>query len=175
MDEISMKQLIEDASKLLDEEIIKELEEIDTSDEPLLQDNPDMFILGEMSNNDRKENELYKTLGLEENEDYIFVNQNFITPPRTVKYPININFNGNKIINMEYIDGYNVLDWAKVIEKAKGIITIDTCIMYMIDKLNCNSEYFYCYARNGISTYEELKDVFSTTWVWLDSNNNKLN
>jgi len=125
--------------------------------------------------NIEKENKLYETLGLEENEDYIFVNQNFITPPRTVKYPININFNGNKIVNMEYIDGYNVLDWAKIIEKAKGIITIDTCIMYMIDKLNCNSEYFYCYARHGISTYEELKDIFSTTWMWLDSNNNKIN
>ncbi len=123
----------------------------------------------------KKENKLYKTLGLQENDSYIFINQNFITPPRTTKFPMDINVNNNKIIHMEYIDGYTVFDWAKVIEKAKGIITIDTCILFMIDKLNCDSEYFYCYTRNGISTYDELKNIFFTPWIWLDSNNNKLN
>lgn len=125
--------------------------------------------------NEKKENELYEILGLKENESYIFINQNFITPPRTIKFPINIDFNNNKIVNMEYINGYNVLDWAKVIENAKGIITIDTCILFMIDKLPCKAEYFYCYTRNGIETYKELKDIFKTSWTWLDSNNNKLN
>jgi len=124
----------------------------------------------------KKENELYyDILDLTDNEHYIFINQNFITPPRTLKFPLNIDFNNNKIINMNYIDGYNVLDWSKVIEKASGIITIDTCILYMIDKLNCQAEYFYCYTRNGVSTYNEVKDIFQTQWTWLDINNNKLN
>lgn len=122
-----------------------------------------------------KENKLYKNLGLEENEPYILINQNFITTPRTVKFPMDIDVNDNKVIIMDYIDGYSVFDWAKVIEKAKGIITIDTCILFMIDKLKCSSEYFYCYTRNGTATYNELKDIFQTPWVWLDSNNNKLN
>lgn len=123
--------------------------------------------------NVEKENKLYyDILNLKDNEQYIFINQNFITPPRTIKFPMNINIYDNKIINMDYIEGYNVLDWAKVIEKASGIVTIDTCIQYMIDKLNCNSEYFYCYVRNGISTYNELKDIFQIPWVFLDQDNN---
>jgi hypothetical protein len=126
--------------------------------------------------NVEKENKLYyDVLGLKENEDYIFINQNFITIPRTVKFPMNIEINDNKIIVMDYIEGYTVFDWAKVIEKAKGIITIDTCILFMIDILKCDSEYFYCYTRNGMDTYKELKDIFQTQWIWLDSNNNKLN
>jgi len=125
--------------------------------------------------NIEKENELYKKLGLKENESYILINQNFITIPRTVKLPMDIDTSDNKVIIMDYIDWYSVFDWAKVIEKAKGIITIDTCILLMIDKLDCSSEYFYCYTRNGTATYNELKDVFQTPWVWLDSNNNKLN
>ena len=59
-DEIGIKYLIKCASLLVDEELIKELEAIDTSDEPLLADNPDMFSFGDMNALDDEENELYK-------------------------------------------------------------------------------------------------------------------
>jgi hypothetical protein len=142
---------------------------------------PSKYIISEVPNfwredfiwnrNIEKENKLYKTLGLEENEPYILINQNFITPPRTIKFPMNIDVNNNKIVSMDYIDGYSVLDWAKVIEKASGIITIDTCIQYMIDKLDMKSKFYYCYLRNGNDTFKEIKDLFSTNWTFLDKDN----
>lgn len=123
--------------------------------------------------NYKKENELYyDILQLTDNEPYILVNQNFITPPRTTYFPINIEQSEVKIISMDYINGYNVLDWSKILENANGIITIDTCIQYMIEKLNTKAEFYYCYLRNGIDTHHQIKDLFKTPWVYLDNNNN---
>lgn len=125
--------------------------------------------------NIQKENELYSNvLCLAEDESYILVNQNFVTPPRTMKFPIELDTE-YKMIPMDYIEGYSVLDWAKVIENASGIVTIDTCIQYMIDKLNTKAEFYYCYLRNGYGTYHQIKDLFSTPWVFLDAANNQIN
>jgi hypothetical protein len=122
----------------------------------------------------QKEDELFNNiLCLSEDETYILVNQNFVTPPRTIKFPIDIDTE-HKIIPMNYIEGYTVFDWAKVIENASGIITIDTCIQYMIDKLNTKAEFYYCYLRNGYGTYNQIKDIFSTPWIFLDKENNTI-
>jgi hypothetical protein len=124
--------------------------------------------------NIQKENELYyNILHLQDNEPYILLNQNFVTPPRTLTFPIDINTD-HKVISMSYIDNFNVLDWAKVIENASGIVTIDTSIQYMIEKLNNKAEFFYCYLRNGIYTYNQIKDLFSIPWIFLDQNNNQI-
>jgi len=58
---ISIKQLYQDAAQLVNNDIIKELESLDTNNEPLLADNPDMFVFGDMSVADQEEDELYKT------------------------------------------------------------------------------------------------------------------
>jgi ribonucleotide reductase beta subunit family protein with ferritin-like domain len=57
---IDIDKLKQDAIKEIDESIIKELEEIDTSDEPLIQPNPDMFSLNEMTASEKAEFEQYK-------------------------------------------------------------------------------------------------------------------
>jgi hypothetical protein len=119
-----------------------------------------------------KEKELYyNVLCLSKDEPFILVNQNFVTPPRTLKFPIDLDTK-HKIISMDYIEGFNVLDWALVLEKASGIVTIDTCIQYMIENLNCEAEFYYCYLRNGINTYYQIKDLFNTPWTFLDKDNN---
>jgi hypothetical protein len=122
-----------------------------------------------------KEDTLYTNmLGLAENEQYILVNQNFVTPPRTMKFPIKLDTE-YKMVPMNYIEGYSVLDWAKVLENASGIVTIDTCIQYMIDKLNTKAEFYYCYLRNNYGTYHQIKNLFTTPWIFLDSENNQIN
>ena len=124
--------------------------------------------------NIQKENKLYyDILGLQDDESYILLNQNFVTPPRTTIFPINVDTD-SKIISMSYIEEFNVLDWAKVIENASGIVTIDTSIQYMIEKLDNKAEFFYCYLRNGIYTYHQIKNLFSTPWIFLDQDNNQI-
>jgi hypothetical protein len=125
--------------------------------------------------NINKENELYyNVLKLKDNEKYTFINKYYATPPNHQVYNIQEDIN-EKTINLEMIEGFTIFDWCKVIENASKISIIDTSILFIIDKIFCNSKYFYCYTRNGIFTYNELKDIFQTPWIWLDSNNNKLN
>jgi hypothetical protein len=90
-----------------------------------------------------------------------------------MKFPMNLQTE-DKVINMNYIEGFNIFDWAKVIEKARGIVTVDTCIQYMIENLNCQSEFYFCYPRNGSNTLNQIKDLYNTPWTYLDTNNNLL-
>jgi len=55
-----LKELKSEASGLVDEEIINELKKIDTSDEPLLKDNPDLFFIGDIPQQYKKIYDLYK-------------------------------------------------------------------------------------------------------------------
>lgn len=58
--EADIERLKLEAVESVDQSIIEELQVIDTSDEPLILPNPDMFSLNEISNSDKKEIEHYK-------------------------------------------------------------------------------------------------------------------
>lgn len=124
-----------------------------------------------------KENKLYyDVLNIKDDEDYIFINQNFITPPRTQKFHMSYESNGLREINMDYIEGYTVLDWYKVIENSSLIVTVDTCIQYMMEKMTkLKAKYYFCYVRYGIDTYNQIKDIFSIPWTYLTKDNKILN
>lgn len=127
--------------------------------------------------NFEKENRLYyNVLCLKDDEEYIFVNQNYVTPPRTEKFSMGFKTE-DKTIEMGYIEGYTVFDWYKVIEKASGIVTIDTCIQYMIETMSSlKAQFYYCYLRNGINTHTQIKDLFrKTPWMYLTKENIQIN
>jgi ribonucleotide reductase beta subunit family protein with ferritin-like domain len=56
---LSIKKLFHDASLLINNDIIKELLALNTDGEPLLAENADMFVFGNMNANDIEENKLY--------------------------------------------------------------------------------------------------------------------
>lgn len=58
--EADIEKLKLEASSTVDQSIIEELEEIDSSDEPLIQPNPDMFSLNEILSKDVEEMKHYK-------------------------------------------------------------------------------------------------------------------
>ncbi len=126
--------------------------------------------------NIEKENRLYyNVLCLKDNEEYVFVNQNYVTPPRTEKFSMGFQTE-DKTIEMGYIEGYTVFDWYKVIENASGIVTIDTCIQYMMETMsNLKAQFYYCYLRNGIHTHVQIKDLFKKTpWTYLTKENEQI-
>jgi ribonucleotide reductase beta subunit family protein with ferritin-like domain len=60
VDDLSIDKLKQFASDTVNDDIIKELQAIDTSDEPLIQNNPDIYNLNELSPKDQEELALYK-------------------------------------------------------------------------------------------------------------------
>ena len=87
-----------------------------------------------------KENELYNLLI--KNDDYILVN----TKWSDGNVPINITTN-NQIVYMDKINGFSMLDWAKIIEKAGEIHTVSTSNLYMIETLKLSTDKIFIYLR----------------------------
>jgi len=81
-----------------------------------------------------KEDQLYKSLGLDENEEFNVINENQTRIFQ--KTIINVD-NGLKNIYMNMNDPqYNMLDWLKVIYKAKTIHTVATSTLVLLDRLD---------------------------------------
>jgi hypothetical protein len=97
--------------------------------------------------NKDKENELYyNILKLTDDDDYVLVSKNYGSPPNYLKWDINVDTN-KKIINLDFIDGYNLFDWCKVIENATEIYTIDSAIILIIEKIINNDKPIYLFSR----------------------------
>jgi len=79
-----------------------------------------------------KENELYKLIGLKEDEEFNLINENQTRIYQKTKIEIN---NGIRNVYMNAIPGYNMLDWLKIIYKATNIYTVATSILILMDKI----------------------------------------
>jgi len=127
-----------------------------------------------LKRNKDKENYLfYDILKLDDNSDYFLVNQNWVTPPDYRKMPLHdllsvIDISNNTLVEMQFLDNYNVFDWCKVIEKANKIVTVDTCIMYIIDIIETKSKLNYCKPRYSKNTVNEIHDLFEKKWMYYD-------
>lgn len=117
-----------------------------------------------------RENKLYQEVGLEEGEDYVLVNSLYQTRPRIshASYiPTNPEHYGKTVVEWAIVDGYNPFDWLKVIENASSIVTIDTSIQYLIEKLsNKKATEYICYPRRGHKTVEQIEPLFKTPWQY---------
>jgi len=121
-----------------------------------------------------KENELYHNiLGLNEDDEYVFLNTKFGTPPNSYEAPFKID-TSDKVVELRYIPGYTVFDWLKVIQNSAAIVTVDTSFQYLIDKINLRASVQYCYPRNGLETLTHIRSLFNTPWTYLDLTNNQI-
>jgi len=84
-----------------------------------------------------KENELMKTFGIKENEEYNFILRTYGSPPHSlIDHRVKIDNENIKTIEMSYLQGYNLFDWCSIIENASFIFINDSSINFLIEKLN---------------------------------------
>jgi len=116
--------------------------------------------------NIKKENELYyDVLGLKDGEDYTFINKYYGTPPDYAIYNVEENPN-EKNINLEMIENFTIFDWIKVIENANRISIIDTCLNYIIEKIEIKTNDLTCYCRLGEYTQNQIAPLFKKNWEY---------
>lgn len=125
----------------------------------------------DFNRNTEKENILYyDILGLKDNEDFILLNQTYSTQPTIVKKDLSRfkDMYGNfKIIEMSIIDNFTLFDWCKVFENMKSIITVDTSLMYILEKLNLkNKTDFFCVTRSP-QTEQDVSELFTLPWRYI--------
>jgi len=116
--------------------------------------------------NIKKENELfYDVLGVREDEEFIFLNRNFASPPDIFVKPINISTN-YRIIEMKIIDNFTIFDWCKVLEKTKAIITVETSLNYIIEKLNLSTNNLQMFSKWNPANYNHIMGLFKKEWKY---------
>jgi len=103
--------------------------------------------------NHEKENSLFDHLGLSD-EKYDLINRNYGTPPDSLIKKEVVSDTNNKVVDMSLIDGYNVFDWIKVFANAENIYTIDTCVLYIFEKIFKDREI------NVWGRYQHTKDEY---------------
>ena len=113
-----------------------------------------------------KENKLYyDVLKLTDESNYTLINRQFASPPDTQVCPhIDISKFSN-YIEMSYVEGYNLLDWCKVIENAKEIHTVETSLNYIIDKLNLDIP-LNMYSKHTPPSYNQVQHLFKSNWKY---------
>jgi len=125
----------------------------------------DGFII---NRNKEREEWLFNHLNIKDGERYILMNTKYGTPPAFAEYPVPKLETNDRVINMDFIEGTNILDWVKVLEKASGIVTVDTCIQYIMDILTLDYDFYHCYLRDGGRSghLNIIKNIFTKPWEY---------
>lgn len=118
--------------------------------------------------NHEKENALFELLGLKEDSVYNLVNTNF--GGNFQQFPINV-----EGIRLAKIDGYTLFDWAKVIENANKIYTVETSVIYLIEVLKLKAVEMHMFPREPWEdTVYGVKNFISPKWVLHEKGNYEL-
>lgn len=113
--------------------------------------------------NYEKEDKLYyDVLGLDDHIEYNFLNKTFGSYPHVdTKKEVHVK-NNLPTVEMTLIEGYNIFDWLKVIINAKNFYSVDTAILFLMEKqkLKCEENDIELWSRHWDNRYEDnYKDI----------------
>jgi hypothetical protein len=118
--------------------------------------------------NEEKENRLfYEVLGLKENEKYVFINRMYGVNQYNSEVGKKIINKGLRHVELNFINGYTLFDWCRVLENASEIHTVDTSINYVIETLNIKTDKLFLYPRHPDHIFKCLHKLFKTKWEWV--------
>lgn len=119
----------------------------------------------EYKRNYKKENELYyDVLKLKDDSEYNFINRRYGTVPDS-KENTNVMSNNNlQNITMEVVKDYSIFDWMKVIQNASYIFTVDTSILFLMEKIELNSKCLNLWRRGD--TYDDIDGLFEKKYIY---------
>jgi len=114
----------------------------------------------------QKEDKLfYDVLGLKDEDNYLFCNMWYGSPPNQVLKD-EINIDRGDVINMSFVDGYTIFDWCKVIENAKEIHCVDTGLFYIIEYLDLKCSKLEAYSKFDPPDYRHIENIFQKSWSY---------
>lgn len=103
-----------------------------------------------------KEQELKTKLGAE--GDYVVVCELYGSPPDSSKNEIP--YTGDKkVIKIDYHDGFNVFDWCGILENASELHLMDSCWIYILEKLNIAATVCDLYTRRKPNNFSQIDHI----------------
>jgi len=123
--------------------------------------------------NHTKEDQLYyEVLGLKDNEDYVFVNRNFMTRPMPQYYEaisVNPDDYGCRVVELQVLKGFSLFDWCKVLERAVSINMIETSLNYLMESPQLfdtmSKKKLFLHHRTG--NWQEVRYLFNLPWHYF--------
>lgn len=112
--------------------------------------------------NHEKEQLLFDSLGLKEGDDYTVVCKKVGTPPNYREQEVYFDKDKKKI-EIQFIDGFNCLDWCKVLECASEISVVDSVWCYICEKLDLKAE-LYLTSRFDPPNWMHIDGLFTKPW-----------
>jgi|10_taG_2_1085330.scaffolds.fasta_scaffold24859_2 hypothetical protein len=107
--------------------------------------------------NPKRESKLYDKL-VNNEQDYIVRSMYYGSPPNSLER--DVPYTGDKkIIDIEYYKDVNVFDWCKILENAKELHMVDTCFIYILEKLNLNCSIKKLYSRFKPADFSHIEHV----------------
>jgi len=111
--------------------------------------------------NIERENDLYyNVLGLEDDSEFVFINNLYNTDVKNGKLLSPQNYNV-PVVELQILQGFTLFDWCKVLEKAKSVFTINTSINYLIDVLDTSYDQYVIIAHSE-KNKTEIDYLFTT-------------
>lgn len=113
-----------------------------------------------------KENDLFSYLNLDPDSNYTVVSDTCGSPPNQKKYIIDFKSEFDRVININIIDGFSVFDWCGILENASSIHMIDTCFVYIIEKLRLKTNYLHLYSRYKPADFSHIQQLLRVKWKY---------
>lgn len=108
-----------------------------------------------------KEETLFKLLGLDDGVPYALINET--CSKRTIPFP---NKAPEKEVRLQMIEGYSLIDWSTVIERAARIASVDTSLVLLVEVLKITGKPLHVVSRYEPPSFRELQNVLKLEWLF---------
>jgi len=124
-----------------------------------------------INRNKEKEDKLKQLYNISSGDEYVVLNRNYGCLPNfnTCRYLKNFS-SKYKTIEITPRENFSLFNWSAILEGAKEIHTVDTSIMYLMEKLNLTGK-LYCYSRYYPANFSDVTHLFKTKWQYITNCN----
>ncbi len=121
-------------------------------------DGSDWVTYFDYKRNYTREARLKNHLKIEDGDRYVVVSNSYGSPPGNIYRPLK--YTGDKrVVNIKQIDGFNVFDWCGVIEDANELHIVESCWIYIVEKLNLQAEVLNLYSRFDPANFTHIRHI----------------
>lgn len=114
--------------------------------------------------NFNKEQKLIELLDLDIKSSYVFINNHFASKEFNYKTSIALD-SDLKVVYMEYVSGFTLLDWCGVIEHASEIHTVSTALFFVLKAIKPKVP-MHLYPRKPLDKdLTPIKTLIDKSWI----------
>jgi hypothetical protein len=108
-----------------------------------------------------KEERLFRELGLDDGVPYALINETCSS--KTLPFPHRA---PEKEVRLRFVEGYSLVDWSTVIERAARIASVDTSLVLLVEVLKIKGVPLHVVSRYEPPSFRELQNVLKLDWLF---------